>query len=84
MKYKARKRLALFVLVIGLPAYIVLAVTVMSYMMTQEVRFPLLVELLIYVALGIGWAFPLKWVFKGIGQADPDAPPLPHDDDLQH
>ena len=47
MGYKARKRLAIFVLVIGLPAYIVLAVTIMSYMMTQEARFPLLIELLV-------------------------------------
>ncbi len=68
MTYKARKRLALFVLVVGLPAYIILAVTVMS----QAARFPIAIELLIYVVLGIGWAFPLKWVFKGIGQMDPD------------
>lgn len=68
MGYKARKRLALFVLVVGLPLYIILAVTVMS----QAARFPIAIELLIYVVLGIGWAFPLKWVFKGIGQSDPD------------
>ena len=74
MTYKARKKLALLVLVIGLPIYIILAVTIMSYMMTQEVRFPIYVEPLVYVVLGIGWAFPLKWVFKGIGQPDPDAP----------
>jgi hypothetical protein len=74
MTYKARKKLALFVLVVGLPVYIIVAVTIMSYMMTQEVRFPLIVEFFVYVALGIGWAFPLKWVFKGIGQPDPDAP----------
>ena len=73
MTYKARKKLALMVLVVGLPIYIILAVTIMSYMMTQEVRFPIVVELLVYVVLGIGWAFPLKWVFKGIGQPDPDA-----------
>ena len=72
MGYKARKRLALFVLVIGLPVYIIIAVTIMSAMMTQEVRFPIAAELLVYVLLGIGWAFPLKWVFKGIGQPDPD------------
>lgn len=72
MTYKARKRLALFVLVIGLPIYIVLAATVMSLMLNQEIRFPVAVELFVYVLLGIGWAFPLKWVFKGIGQPDPD------------
>ncbi|MDX8351230.1 DUF2842 domain-containing protein [Cognatiyoonia sp. IB215182] len=68
MTYKARKKLALFVLVVGLPVYIIIAVTIMS----QASRFPLVVEFLIYLALGIGWAFPLKWVFKGIGQPDPD------------
>ena len=71
MTYKARKRLALFVLVVGLPAYIVLAVTIMS----EASRFPKLIEFAIYVVLGIGWAFPLKWVFKGIGQPDPDEKP---------
>ncbi|KQI71281.1 hypothetical protein AN191_13430 [Loktanella sp. 5RATIMAR09] len=74
MTYKARKKLALFVLVVGLPIYIIVAVTIMSNMMTREVELPLVVEFIIYVALGIGWAFPLKWVFKGIGQPDPDAP----------
>jgi hypothetical protein len=29
------------------------------------------VELLIWVALGIVWALPLKAIFKGVGQADP-------------
>ena len=70
MTYKNRKRLSLFVLVVGLPAYIVLAVTIMS----EASRFPMAIEFLIYVVLGIAWVFPLKWVFKGIGQADPDAP----------
>jgi hypothetical protein len=68
MTFKARKRLALFVLVVGLPVYIVVAVTIMS----QASRFPIAIELFLYVLLGIGWAFPLKWIFKGIGQEDPD------------
>lgn len=72
MGYKARKRLALFVLVVGLPIYVIVAATIMSGMMNQSVRLPLLVELVIYIGLGIGWAFPLKWIFKGIGQPDPD------------
>jgi hypothetical protein len=29
-------------------------------------------ELFIYVALGVIWALPFKFVFRGIGQADPD------------
>ncbi len=68
MTYKARKRLALFVLVVGLPIYIIFAVTIMS----QASRFPKVIEFLIYVGLGIGWVFPLKSIFKGIGQPDPD------------
>lgn len=68
MTYKARKRLALFVLVVGLPAYIIFAVTVMS----EASRLPKFFELLTYLVLGVAWAFPLKWVFKGIGQVDPD------------
>ncbi|MEJ6403552.1 DUF2842 domain-containing protein [Yoonia sp. 2307UL14-13] len=75
MTYKSRKRLALFVLVIGLPAYVVFAVTVMSGMMNRDIRLPMPVELLVYITLGIAWALPVKWVFKGIGQPDPDAPP---------
>jgi len=72
MTYKARKRLALFILVVGLPIYMIVAATVTSRMMNAEVRFPMPIEFFIYVLLGIGWAFPLKWVFKGIGQVDPD------------
>ncbi|MEC7300698.1 MAG: DUF2842 domain-containing protein, partial [Pseudomonadota bacterium] len=27
----------------------------------------------IYIGLGVLWALPFKFVFKGVGQADPDA-----------
>ena len=30
------------------------------------------VELLVYVMLGVVWAFPLRFIFRGIGQADPN------------
>ncbi len=73
MSYKARKRLALFVLLVGLPIYVVIAVTIMSI----APRFPYILELATYIGLGIGWVFPLKWVFLGIGQPDPDADPDP-------
>ena len=70
LSYKARRRLSLLVLLVGLPAYIVVAVTLVGWMDRPS----LWVELLVYVALGVMWAFPLKFVFKGIGQADPDHP----------
>ena len=68
LSYKARKRWSLVILLVGLPAYIVASVTVINMLERPSI----LVELLIYVALGVLWAFPLKFVFKGIGQADPD------------
>lgn len=71
LSYKARKRWALFALVVALPLYIVVAVNVIDLFD----RPPFLLELLIYVALGIVWALPLKRLFMGIGRADPDAPP---------
>lgn len=73
MTHKSRKRLALLILTVGLPFYIIFAASVMSWMLNQDIRFPVAVEVLIYIALGIGWVFPIKWVFLGIGQVDPDA-----------
>lgn len=69
LSYKARKRWSLVILLVGLPLYIMAAVTVVSWFDRPS----LLVEFCIYVALGIIWAFPFKFVFRGIGQADPDA-----------
>jgi hypothetical protein len=69
LSYKARRRWALVILLVGMPAYVVVCVTVIN--MLERPSF--LVELLVYVVLGILWALPFKFVFKGIGQADPDA-----------
>lgn len=69
LSLKARKRWTLVVLLVGLPLYIVLAVNVVALFD----RPPFLLELLIYVGLGVVWALPFKWLFKGVGRADPDA-----------
>lgn len=68
LSYKARRRWALVILLVGLPVYIVASVTVVNLMG----RPPILVELLVYIVLGILWALPFKFVFRGVGQADPD------------
>ena len=65
---KARRRWSLVILLVGLPVYIVSAVTVSNLLD----RPPMLVELAIYIGLGVVWALPFKYIFKGIGQADPD------------
>lgn len=69
LSYKARRRWSLIILLIGMPLYVVAAVTVVNLIE----RPPFLFEILIYVVLGILWVLPFKFVFRGIGQADPDA-----------
>jgi len=69
LAYKTRRRLSLLILLIGLPIYIMLAVMLVSVLPRQNT----LVELAIYVILGIVWVLPFKKVFLGVGQADPDA-----------
>ncbi len=71
LSYKARRRWSLFILVIGLPVYIVAVVTVVNWLD----RPPIWLELLVYVVLGILWALPFKFVFKGVGKEDPDHKP---------
>ena len=74
LSLKARKRWALVILLVGLPVYIVLSVTILNVLYPDPVeRPPLWVELGIYIGLGVLWAFPFKFVFKGVGQGDPDA-----------
>ncbi|WP_372992627.1 DUF2842 domain-containing protein [Sulfitobacter sp.] len=68
LSYKARRRWSLVLLLVGLPVYIVAAVVLIALFDRPSV----LVELAIYVGLGIVWAIPFKFLFKGIGQADPD------------
>lgn len=70
LSYKARRRWSLIILLVGLPLYIIVAVNVVNLIDRPSI----LVELLVYVVLGFLWMMPFKFVFRGIGQADPDAP----------
>ncbi len=67
LSHKARRRWALAILVLGMPAYVVVAVTIMS----RLERPPVWLEFLIYVALGVVWALPFRAIFRGIGRPDP-------------
>ncbi|MBN7783612.1 DUF2842 domain-containing protein [Ponticoccus gilvus] len=69
LSYKARRRWSLVILLVGLPAYIVAAVSLVNWLDRPSIA----VEFLVYVGLGFLWALPFKFVFKGVGQADPDA-----------
>ncbi len=67
LSYKARRRWSLVILLLGLPAYVVVAVTAMNWLG----RPPFLIEVGVYIALGFLWALPFRFVFRGVGQADP-------------
>ena len=69
LSYKARRRWALVILLIGLPLYIVVVVNVIERFQISS----FLLQLVIFVGLGVVWALPFKSIFRGIGQADPDA-----------
>lgn len=73
LSYKARRRWSLLVLLIGLPLYVVVAVTVVGLFDRPNV----LVEMLIYVVLGVLWALPFRAVFQGIGKPEPEPEPEP-------
>jgi hypothetical protein len=73
LSYKARRRWSLAILLLGLPIYITACIVTVAFFFPDPLERPsLLVELAIYIVLGILWALPFKFVFKGIGQADPD------------
>jgi uncharacterized protein DUF2842 len=69
LSYKARRRWSLVLLLVWLPFYVVVAISILNVL----VRLPFLAELLVYLVLGVAWALPFKFVFKGVGKADPDA-----------
>ena len=71
LSWKAKRRWSLLILLVGLPLYVVVAVTLVDMIDRPSV----LVELAIYLGLGFLWMLPLKRVFQGIGQPDPDAKP---------
>ncbi len=68
MTFKTRKRLALLVLIVGMPLYVVAAVTLVG----QFERPPILAELAIYVGLGVLWILPFRRLFLGIARPDPE------------
>ncbi len=70
MTYRTRRILSLLLLLVGLPAYIVVAITVVGWFGRPHIA----LEVAIYVALGFLWALPFKAVFKGVGREDPDKP----------
>lgn len=69
LSYKARRRWSLVILLIGLPIYIVAAISILNWLGRPS----FIVELVVYIGLGVLWVLPFKAVFRGIGQIDPDS-----------
>lgn len=68
LSWRARRRWALVVLLVGLPVYVVLAVTIVGWFDRPTIA----VELLVYVVLGIAWALPLRVVFLSVARPEPE------------
>ncbi len=68
LNYKVRRRLSLLILLVGLPLYAIACISLIA----KFDRPSILSELFVYLVLGVVWALPLKYIFKGIGQADPN------------
>jgi len=66
--YKARRRWALIILLVGLPVYIVAAISVVNLFERPGV----LVEMAVYIGLGVLWVLPFRALFRGVGKPDPD------------
>lgn len=70
MNLKTRKRLSILILVVGMPLYVVVAVTLMNWLDARFGRQPILIEVAVYVLLGILWALPFRRVFSGVGRGE--------------
>ena len=66
--YKTRRVLSLLILLIGLPLYAVCVVTGMTVL----INLPKFIEFIIYLFFGVVWVFPLKFIFRGVGQSEPE------------
>ena len=62
--YRLKRLFALLVLLLWLPLYIVLVLNLLTFFERPN----LFIELLIYIIVGVFWAWPFNSLFKGIGQ----------------
>jgi len=62
--YKLKRLFAILVLLLWLPIYILVVLNILALFERPS----LIIELLVYVILGVFWALPFKGLFKGIGQ----------------
>ena len=71
MTRKTRRNWALVILLLGLPAYIVGVVSLIALFPRPS----MLLQLAIYIGLGVIWALPFRFIFRGVAQPDQDDTP---------
>ena len=67
LTHRTRRRLSILLLLVWLPLYVAAALYVVSLFDRPH----LAVELAVYVALGMLWALPFRFVFRGVGREAP-------------
>ena len=68
INYKNRRRISLFLLLVGLPVYVIVAINILAFFERPSI----LLEVIIYLSLGIIWDLAFMFIVKGIVQADPE------------
>ena len=68
MNPQQRKRWALFLLVVWLPAYLIFAWWLLNVVHDRFGRLPMWLELPLYIVLAFAWAIPFRRVFHGTGR----------------
>ena len=59
INYKNRRRISLFLLLVGLPVYVIVAINILAFFERPSI----LLEVIIYLRLAIIWALPFKFIF---------------------
>lgn len=70
MDLKTRKRWSLVLLLVWLPLWVVIAVSLMNWLDARFGRMPIWAEVPVYVVLAIVWALPFRRVFRGVGRGE--------------
>ena len=70
MSLKARKRWSLVVLLVWMPLWIVIAVTLVNWLDARFGRMPIWAEVPVYIVLALVWLLPFRRVFLGVGRGE--------------
>jgi membrane protein implicated in regulation of membrane protease activity len=68
LSWRTRRKLAVAILVIGLPLYLLAALI----LIVALGDLPPLAQVALYLVLGVAWVIPLRPVFRGVGQPEPE------------